>query len=120
MEKEIQRQEQAQKLVAKHIIESITFAIEKELQENPELLLEAENYEKAREEHNEGNEDKDRWDEPEIYEFWSVSDWLYERLKERGEIVFEYLDFYVWGRQTTGQAIYMDKVIQDIAEEYKF
>ena len=120
MEKETQKQEQAKRLIDRHIIENINLTIEKELQENPELLLEAENYEKTREEYNEGNEDRDNWDEPEVYEFWSVSEWLYERLKEWGEIVFECLDFYVWGRQTTGQAIYLDEVIQEIAEEYKF
>jgi len=104
---EIMKQEQAQKIVDNHIIEAINETIQKELQENPEILAEAENYEKVKKELN---------DEPEICEFWSVSDWLYDRLKEKGEIVFECLDFKVWGRKTTGQAIALDSVIQDIAK----
>ena len=51
----------------------------------------------------------------EVYEWWIVSDWLYRRLKEQGEVVCD--DFHgltIWGRQTTGQAIYMDYVISQI------
>nr|MBP8708278.1 hypothetical protein [Caldisericia bacterium] len=80
--------------------------MEKELNENPDLLLEAENY----------KEDEETEEYPEIYEFWAVDDWLYDELKDAGEVVFEDLDFKVWGRQGTGQAIYMDYVIQGIAE----
>jgi hypothetical protein len=102
------KQEKTKQFVNMHIIESISLTIEKELQENPELLFEAYNY----------KEDEETGEYPEIYEFWSVDEWLYERLKERGEVVFECLDFYVWGRQATGQALYMDEVIQNLAEEY--
>ncbi len=51
----------------------------------------------------------------EVYEHWIVSSWLGEKLKEQGETVVE--DFYgltIWCRTTTGQAIYMDYVIQEI------
>jgi hypothetical protein len=119
MANEITKQQQAERLVEKHIIEEINETIQKEFNENPELLYEAENYEKTKKELNEGI-NEDYWSEPEIYEFWSVSDWLYEKLKARGEIVFDCLDFHVWGRQTTGQAIKLDAVIQEIAEEYNF
>jgi len=106
MEKE--KQEKARQFVNMHIIESVNLTIEKELQDKPELLLEASSY----------KEDKETGEYPEIYEFWSVDEWLYERLKERGEVVFECLDFYVWGRQATGQALYMDNIMQELADEY--
>lgn len=45
-----------------------------------------------------------------------VSDWLADRLEERGEmIVRDFLDtFNIWGRTTFGQCIYMDGVISAI------
>lgn len=52
----------------------------------------------------------------EVFEWWAVSNWLKYKLEERGEIIFDAGDFYVWGRATTGQAILMDSVIQDIAQ----
>lgn len=53
----------------------------------------------------------------EVLEFWAVSKWFGERLKEHDEVVEEVLDFNVWGRCTTGQAIAMDGVIVSIAAE---
>ncbi len=53
-----------------------------------------------------------------VYEYWFISDWLADKLEDKGEIVLhEFADFYsVWGRSTTGQAISMDSVIEDIAK----
>ena len=115
-----EKQEQANRLVLKNIKENLCLTIEKMLEDNPELLMDAENYQLNKKEQNKGIKNKDEWTEPEIYEFWSVSDWLYDKLKEKGEIVFECLDFNVWGRQATGQAIKLDDVIQKIAEEFNF
>lgn len=54
--------------------------------------------------------------EEEIYEYWLVSDWLLARLVEKGEIIVNYDDKEQWwGRQTTGQAVDMDYVMQGIA-----
>jgi hypothetical protein len=51
----------------------------------------------------------------EIYEHWIVSDWLADKLLDRGEtVVKDFMGLTVWGRCTTGQAISMDSVIQDI------
>lgn len=52
-----------------------------------------------------------------IYEYWSVSQWLAEKLREKGELVTEFFDLNVWGRQTCGQLISMDSVIQDIVQD---
>ncbi len=51
----------------------------------------------------------------EVFEHWLVSSWLSKKLQEHGETVIE--DFYgltIWARCTTGQAIWMDWVIQQI------
>ena len=115
-----EKQKQANRLVMNNIKDNLYLTIKKELEDNPELLMDAENYQLNKKEQNEDIENEDEWTEPEIYEFWSVSDWLYDKLKEKGEIVFECLDFNVWGRQTTGQAIKLDNVIQEIAKEFNF
>ena len=114
--KEINAQEQAGRLVAKEILCSVNLTVEKELRDNPDLLFESANFYPQDE-----NGDKDEnGDYPEIYEYWAVSKWLGDRLKEQGEIIFEMLDFNVWGRQCTGQAILLDNVIQEIAKQQGF
>jgi hypothetical protein len=109
--------EKARDLAYEHVKVNLFLTMNEALKENPELLFEANNYEKNKEKLNIDNKDRDSWDEPEVYEFWAVDEWLYDKLTEKGEITFEYLDFYIWGRQTTGQAIYLDEVIQEIANE---
>ena len=52
----------------------------------------------------------------EVYEWWFVSEWLFEKLKEQGEVVIDSRYGYLWGRCTTGQAILLDGVIGRIAE----
>ena len=55
--------------------------------------------------------------EDEIFEWWLVSPYLARELKAQNEVVIDALDCYWWGRTTSGQAIYMDNVIQEIAIE---
>ena len=50
----------------------------------------------------------------EALEHWCVSSWLAERLKEQGEMVIDFLGLRIWGRTTSGQAICIDSVIEDI------
>ncbi|WP_418408423.1 hypothetical protein [Alistipes sp.] len=50
----------------------------------------------------------------EVLEWWLVSDWIAERLKREGEVILSGYECYWWGRQTSGQAVYMDAVIQKI------
>jgi hypothetical protein len=108
---ESEKQELGKKLVNREIIQcislTINMAFEKDTDEILEALESCENY----------KEDPESGDYPEIFEYWSVTDWLGEKLKQKGEIVFKYLDFTVWGRQCTGQAIFLDPVIQEIAIE---
>ena len=50
----------------------------------------------------------------EALEHWLISEWLAKRLLEEGEMVIEFLGLTIWGRTTSGQAIYIDSVIEDI------
>lgn len=51
----------------------------------------------------------------EVFEHWLVSDWLADKLEERGERVLrDFFGLTVWGRTTTGQAIRLDHVIERI------
>lgn len=64
-------------------------------------------------------EDDDE-DPVEIYEHWIISDWLAEKLSERGEMVANpWSDgVWLWGRTCTGQAISLDGVIRELAREF--
>jgi hypothetical protein len=56
-------------------------------------------------------------EQSEALEHWAVTKWFKEKLAEHGEITGELLDFEVWGRCCSGQAISMDGVIREIASE---
>ena len=54
----------------------------------------------------------------EVFEHWTVSDWLADKLEARGEKVDrDFAGLTVWARTTTGQAVYADSVIEAIARE---
>lgn len=53
----------------------------------------------------------------EIYEWWAVSRWFYEKLKAKEQPVLEYGCTYLWGRCCTGQAILLDHVISEICSD---
>ena len=56
--------------------------------------------------------------EREVFEHWIVSDWLADKLEERGEKVDrDFAGMTIWARTTTGQAISMDYVIEQIAAD---
>lgn len=53
----------------------------------------------------------------EVFEHWSISEWLGRKLEALGERVdFDFGGMVVWGRTTTGQGIAMDGVIRRIVE----
>lgn len=62
-------------------------------------------------------EEDDEGNTLEVYEYWLVTSWFAEKLKAQGELVAESFNLVIWGRQTTGQAIYADAVIDDITRE---
>ena len=53
----------------------------------------------------------------EIMEWWLVTPYMAELLKKNGEVILAAYGCCWWGRQTSGQALYMDWVIQRIAEQ---
>ena len=53
----------------------------------------------------------------EVLEWWLVTPYMAELLKENGEVIFADYDCYWWGRTTSGQALCMDWVIQEIARQ---
>ncbi|MGG3810948.1 hypothetical protein ABEV34_04765 [Methylorubrum rhodesianum] len=56
--------------------------------------------------------------EHEVFEHWAVSQWLGDMLQAKGERVDDdFAGLVVWARTTTGQAISMDAVIQEITRE---
>jgi hypothetical protein len=52
-----------------------------------------------------------------ILEYWQVSEFLAKLLGKRGERVANILGVTIWGRTTCGQAIKMDRVVEEIVEE---
>ena len=57
------------------------------------------------------------YDYIESYEFWIVSEHLARKLKEKGEMVDEFMGLTVWGRCCSGQAILLDYVISQICND---
>lgn len=55
----------------------------------------------------------------EIYEWWAVSHWFGEKLREQGQVVIESWGKSYWGRCTTGQSISLDDCILKVAENMK-
>ena len=53
----------------------------------------------------------------EALEHWIVSEWFAKKLVSKGEMVTEFMDLTIWGRCTSGQAIYIDGVIKEIASD---
>jgi len=60
-----------------------------------------------------------RLDNPqEIFEWYLVSDWFLDRLREINEPIIDNDYGEYWGRCCTGQAIYLDYNMQELAYEY--
>ena len=53
----------------------------------------------------------------EIYEWWIVTSYLCDKLRENGEPVLEWGNNCYWGRCCTGQAILLDSVISEICSD---
>lgn len=59
-------------------------------------------------------------DMQEVFEHWLCSDWLIEKLKEQNEPILETDLETWWGRTCTGQSIYLDHNIQELAYQYSY
>ncbi len=62
------------------------------------------------------DEENDEYADP--LEFWFVSSWLARQLKEVGGIVYDLGTCSIWGRETSGQSIYLDGIMQEVADQY--
>ena len=59
-------------------------------------------------------------DTQEVYEHWLCSDWFISKMKKQDEPILE-TDFETWwGRTCTGQSIYLDYNIQELAYQYSY
>ena len=56
--------------------------------------------------------------EKEVLEWWICSDWLYNKLKAKGETIDTFYGLQIWGRTCSGQAIKCDWVIQTIYKDF--
>lgn len=61
------------------------------------------------------NEETGESEMQEVFQWYIVSDYLAEKLKEKGEPIIN--DENIWGRGTCGQAILLDYVITEICAE---
>jgi hypothetical protein len=53
---------------------------------------------------------------PDVLEWWLITPQLAKWLKAENEVILEVFDNYWWGRTVSGQAIYIDGVITNIAK----
>ena len=53
----------------------------------------------------------------EVFEWWLVTPYMAELLKGNGEIILADYDCYWRGRANAGQALWMDYVVQKIAQQ---
>lgn len=58
-----------------------------------------------------------RGEQRKISEWLHVSNWLHNRLREKGEPVWNDGQVYVWGRISTGQSLLFDDVISEICSD---
>ena len=52
-------------------------------------------------------------------EYWVVTKWFAKKLSDAGQMVYDWIGMWIWGRFTTGQAILLDYVIGRIGEDMK-
>ena len=104
MEAEVTTQDNCRRLVDNHVHHNVSYLVQELSKDEKYMddLLEVQVQ----------FNDEDYPDE--ALEHWLVSDWLANRLREEGEMVIDFMDLTIWGRTTSGQAIYIDSVIEDI------
>lgn len=98
----------AEQLVAQDIYLCQTSLITKMLKEG---VIPCDDVEQAYDEAEEDEYSRD------ILEWWAISERLATRLRMHNEALIDNEYGTWWGRTTSGQAIYMDSVIEAIAEE---
>ena len=59
-------------------------------------------------------------DQQEVFEHWLCSDWFINQMKNQNKPILETDIGTWWGRTCTGQAIYLDYNIQELAYQYSY
>ena len=104
--------EKAKELTDKHVYCCVSSWMDNEFKHNDAPTDDIENL------YGEEIEGEDEPTMKEVFEWYVVSDWLADKLAGQGQVVIrehEYLPT-LWGRTTTGQAVYVDGVFQRILE----
>ena len=104
MQAEATTQDNCRRLVDNHVYHNVSYLVQE--------LSKDEKYSNDLMEVQVQFNDEDYPDE--ALEHWLVSNWLAERLREEGEMFIDFMDLTIWGRTTSGQAICIDTVIEDI------
>ena len=107
MEANATTQDNCRRLVDEHVHHNVSYLVQelsKQEQYMDDLMEVQVNY----------NSNPIEGEPEEALEHWLVTEWLGKRLLEEGEMVIEFLGLTIWGRTTSGQAIYIDSVIEDI------
>jgi len=55
----------------------------------------------------------------EIYEWWSISEWLADKLKNLDEIILDTPHGYFWGRSSTGVCLITESVLEHVVINLK-
>ena len=90
-----------QQIVDRQILDNQNLVIEELMKHDECLWDELENFDEV----------------TEVLEWWLVTPFMADMLKSNGEVILAAYDCYWWGRQTSGQGLSMDYVIQKIAED---
>ena len=59
-------------------------------------------------------------DTQEIFEHWLCSDWFISKMKKQDDPILETNIGTWWGRTCTGQSIYLDYNVQELAYQYSY
>jgi len=108
--KEIANEERAKNIVKNEIFANQNSLVEKLISNETIPIDDIQNYYAPAEE---GSDEEEQ--PQDIMEWWLVSDWLKDALLKKGEPIIDNELGKWWGRTTSGQAIYMDGVIKNIA-----
>ena len=108
MEAEVTTQDNCRRLVDNHVYHNVSYLVQELSKDEKYMddLLEVQVQ----------FNDEDYPDE--ALEHWLVSTWLANRLRKEGEMVIDFMDLTIWGRTTSGQAISIDSVIENIYNKY--
>ena len=100
------KQKALEEFVDKHVKDCVTSWVEYMIDHDEDTPLHSDEFS------NWYDEDECEWKD--VLEWYVVDEWLVKKLEDKGEVVSGALFNSLWGRQESGQAIFMDNIIRDI------